>query len=90
LLPVWKNRLRVEVAAVQYRKMTSRWGTCHTSRHIITLNTELAKQEPASIEYVLVHELAHLWEKGHGARFKAIMDDYLPDWRERRKALVVY
>jgi predicted metal-dependent hydrolase len=90
LLPSWTARMQVQVAAVQFRKMTSRWGTCHTSRHIITLNTELAKQGPDSIEYVLVHELAHLLEKGHSARFKAIMDDFLPDWRDRRKALIVY
>ena len=39
------------------------------------------------VEYVVVHELTHLKAHGHGVRFKALMDERLPDWRERRRAL---
>ena len=37
------------------------------------------------LEYVVVHELTHLFERYHNARFYALMDEFLPDWRERKK-----
>ncbi|MBY0429469.1 MAG: M48 family metallopeptidase, partial [Alphaproteobacteria bacterium] len=42
---------------------------------------------PLYLEYVLVHELAHFHERGHGPRFKAVMDKFLPDWRRLRAEL---
>ena len=67
--------------------MTSRWGTCKTSTAVITLNLALAERPIAALEYVLVHELTHLHERGHGPRFHHLMDTYLPDWRSRRASL---
>lgn len=72
---------------VKLRRMTSRWGTCNHRTAAITLNTALAEHPPSALEYVVVHELAHLVERGHGPRFQALMDGLLPDWRQRRKAL---
>jgi predicted metal-dependent hydrolase len=45
---------------------------------------ELVKKDPACLEYVVVHEMAHLLERGHGERFTKLMDSLLPDWRARR------
>ncbi len=67
--------------------MTTRWGTCNVKARRITLNLELARREPELLEYVVVHELAHLIEAGHNQRFYAVMDRALPDWRLLRKAL---
>ncbi len=67
--------------------MTTRWGTCNVRARRITLNLELARREPELLEYVVVHELAHLIESGHNARFYAVMDRALPDWRLKRRAL---
>ena len=53
----------------------------------VTLNLELARRDPSLLEYVIVHELAHLVERGHNARFYAVMDEHLPDWRHRRRVL---
>jgi predicted metal-dependent hydrolase len=50
-------------------------------------NLELAKKDPASLEYIVVHEMAHLRERGHGRRFTELMDQFLPDWRWRRDRL---
>lgn len=83
----WETKMGVKSAGLRFRRMTSRWGSCHTGTRVITLNTSLAKATPACIEYVVVHELAHLLERGHGPAFKAVLDRYLPDWRERRAAL---
>ena len=51
------------------------------------MNLELIKRPPDCLEYVLVHELAHLLEPSHNRRFQAIMDEFLPDWRERKQVL---
>ena len=67
--------------------MTTRWGSCNTRTGAITLNLALAEHPVEALESVLVHELVHLWERGHGPRFQRLMDEVLPDWRERRAAL---
>ncbi|MCT6901476.1 MAG: M48 family metallopeptidase, partial [Bifidobacterium sp.] len=53
-------------------------------------NTDLAWLDPDLLEYVLVHELTHLYEHGHGPGFRARMDRYMPDWTERRHRLNRY
>jgi predicted metal-dependent hydrolase len=87
LLVRWEPIIGVQVAKVSYRTMKTRWGSCSTKPRTIRLNTELARLEPACLEYVLVHELVHLLEPSHNARFKALMDRYLPGWRSTRKRL---
>lgn len=87
LAPEWELKMGVKAQSYRFRTMTSRWGSCHMAKHTITLNTQLAKHSQACIEYILVHELAHLLEAGHGPAFKSVMDKHLPDWRERKKKL---
>ena len=53
----------------------------------IWLNLELVKKPFSCIEYVLVHELAHLVERGHGPKFWAVVEKHLPDWKVRRSLL---
>jgi len=83
----WEAQLGVQAERWGCRRMTSRWGSCNTRARRISLNLELARRPPACLEYVVVHELAHLLEPGHGPRFKAILDRALPDWRAREKLL---
>ena len=71
------------------RSMRSRWGSCNSRTRTITLALELARKHREGLEYVLVHELAHLLVRSHGKRFKSILDRHLPDWRLRRKNLNV-
>ncbi len=87
LLREWAAVVGVEVPEFRIRRMTTRWGTCNIQARRITLNLELARREPELLEYVVVHELAHLIERGHNARFYSVMDAALPDWKLRRKAL---
>lgn len=51
------------------------------------LNTELVKKPKDLLEYVIVHELAHLLEPTHSDRFVAILDEHYPTWREARVEL---
>jgi len=83
----WADVMGLATPDVTIRRMTSRWGTCNTKTKRITLNLELARRDQALLDYVIVHELAHLIERGHNARFYAVMDTYMPDWRLRRRVL---
>lgn len=67
--------------------MKTRWGSCNVKRHTIRLSTELAKKPVECLEYVVVHELVHLLEPSHNARFVALMDRFLPQWRFCRGVL---
>lgn len=69
------------------RDMKTRWGTCNARDGRIWLNLRLAQKPPECLEYVIVHELVHLLERGHNAVFRAYMDRFYPDWKEVRKTL---
>lgn len=87
LVTVWEPVIDVRVSRWTLRQMRTRWGTCNILRRQICLNTELAKRSRACLEYVVVHEMVHLLERGHGDRFKAHMRRLMPDWRLRRAEL---
>lgn len=87
LVPVWEKRIGVKCTSWQIRKMTSRWGSCTVESGRIRFAFQLAFEPPECVELIVVHELCHLRERGHGPRFHALMDRYLPDWRERNKRL---
>lgn len=87
LIEAWEPLMGVKAGKLAYRNMTSRWGSCQPATGRICINVRLALYPPECLEYVVVHELCHLRERGHGQRFKDLMDTYLPDWRERRAKL---
>jgi len=86
-LPDLAARVERSPSMVKLRRMTSRWGTCNTGTKVITINTALAERPPHLLDYVLLHELVHLHERGHGERFQAWMNLVAPGWRECRKEL---
>lgn len=87
LLAKWQSTVGVEVDNVVVRRMKTKWGTCIADSRTIWLNPELAKKNPRCLEYIVVHELTHLLERGHGERFVSLMDQFMPDWRIRRDEL---
>lgn len=87
LVARWEPVMGVKVAKVSVRSMRTRWGSCNRRTHAIRLNTELAKKSPDCLEYVVVHEMVHLLEAGHGERFKSLMTRFLPSWKQRRAVL---
>lgn len=72
---------------VTIRDMKTRWGSCNVRTGQISLNLKLATKLPECLDYVVVHELTHLWEANHGKRFYARMDLYYPGWKQIRKLL---
>ena len=87
LLPKWEEITGLYCSSWQSKYMTTRWGTCNTATKKIWLNLQLAKKPPECLEYVILHELAHLKVKNHGPDFKKILDQYMPYWRETKKML---
>ncbi len=83
----WESRLGVHAQALFVRQMKTRWGSCNPTARTIRLNTELAKKPRECMEYVIVHELAHLLDATHGKTFIALLDRHLPHWRETRRFL---
>lgn len=71
---------------IKYRKMKSRWGSCSSAK-TLTFNTQLMKVKKELIDYVVVHELAHLTHMNHSAKFHALVDAYLPNSTIYKKEL---
>ena len=86
-LPVWEARTGLSCSSWQTKYMTTRWGTCNTATGKIWLNLQLAKKPFACLDYILLHELAHLKVRNHGKDFVAILDAHMPYWREIKREL---
>ncbi|KJE76774.1 M48 family metallopeptidase [Ferrimicrobium acidiphilum] len=87
VLAEWEPILGVTVSQWRIRRMKTKWGSCNREAGRIWFNLELAKKHPEGLEYVAVHEMAHLLERGHGERFIKLMDKNMPDWRARQARL---
>jgi len=87
LLDKWQPLLGVQAKRVFVQRMKTRWGSCTPESGHIRLNTDLAKKPPECLEYVVVHEMAHLLEPTHNARFVALLDECLPNWQHLRRQL---
>lgn len=86
-LPKWEAITGLYCDSWQSKYMTTKWGTCNTSTRKIWLNLQLAKKPIECLEYVILHELAHLKVKNHGPDFVAILELHMPYWRECKKML---
>jgi len=87
LISLWAPVMGVEVNECRIKRMRTLWGSCNIQAKRIWLNLELAKKPLRCLEYVLVHEMVHLLERRHNARFRGFMDQFMPDWRLRRDEL---
>ncbi|HDZ40813.1 MAG TPA: M48 family peptidase [Bacteroidetes bacterium] len=83
----WEEKMQISVSEVRVRKMKTKWGTCNVRDRRIWLSLELAKYPNSILEYIFVHEMVHLLERSHNRRFYTLMDNYLPDWKERKKIM---
>lgn len=87
LIRKWEPNLGVEVHGYFLQRMKTKWGGCNHRAGHIRLNTELVKKPKHLLEYVIVHEMAHLLEPTHSERFLAILEKHYPTWREARAEL---
>lgn len=77
----WQKTLGVRVAKIAIKDTRSQWGSCNVKNHNISISVWLGAFPEECIEYVVVHELVHLLEKGHNARFYGYLDQNYPEWK---------
>lgn len=87
LIAKWQPLIGVTVNRVFVQRMKTKWGSCNPTARHIRLNTELAKKPHECLEYIVVHEMAHLLEPTHNSRFITLMDRFIPKWQFYREAL---
>ena len=87
LLEKWEHLLGVKVERIFVQHMKTKWGSCNPASRTIRLNTDLAKKPRECLEYILVHELIHLLEPTHNARFVALLSQFMPKWESNRETL---
>ena len=85
-LDYFSSLMKLPYTKVRYKKLKTRWGSCN-SRAEITLNTQLMKLEKDLIDYVVVHELAHLVYMNHSKEFHNLVEKYILNSKSIRKRL---
>jgi predicted metal-dependent hydrolase len=87
LLPKWEKKLGVDVSRLFVQRMKTKWGSCNSKAASIRLNSDLAKKPRECLEYIIVHEMAHILEPTHNQGFIKIMDQNMPKWRSHQQLL---
>ena len=87
LLKKWMEILNEDVKKFSVKPLSKKWGFCNYTKRYVTLNVELIKRTPFEIEYVILHELAHLKYPNHGKGFYNYVEKYMPNYRNAEKML---
>ena len=87
LIARWTPMMGVTVDRFYVQQLKTAWGSCNPRSRTIRLNTELAKKPKECLEYIIVHEMLHLLEPTHNARFIALMERYMPNSQHLRDQL---
>jgi len=88
-LEYFSAAMGVEYSSLRLSTATARWGSCGVNGSI-NLNWRLVAVPSWAVDYVVVHELAHILHRDHAAAFWAEVGQILPDYNKRRKALNEY
>ena len=70
---------------ISFKHMRTRWGSCNKAKGYINLNLDLITKKKEFIEYVVLHELAHLVHANHSKDFYALISKHMPDYKARIK-----
>jgi predicted metal-dependent hydrolase len=87
LIARWERRMGVKVVRYFVQRMKTKWGSCNAGTRSIRVNTDLARKPRECLEYIIVHEMAHLLVRHHNDQFGMLMDRHLPNWRQLRLLL---
>lgn len=88
-LNAWAKKMQVKPYRVQFRDMYRKWGSC-SSRGSVTLNTALQFLPRYLVEYIIVHELAHLIYLNHDTEFWNKVGEFMPDYQAYEQELNQY
>lgn len=87
ILPMWEEKTGLWANHFDIAKMNRSWGSCLPKRGRVRFNLQLARKPKEALAYVVLHELCHLKVNNHGKEFVAMLDKYMPNWREVRARL---
>lgn len=82
----WSEKMGVAPTGLKITTARKRYGSC-SGRNSLCFSCFLMRCPEEAVELVVVHELCHIREKNHGPRFYALLEQYLPDYKERKKLL---
>ena len=86
-LPEIERRTGLKANGWTVRDMHTRWGSCNTRTHHINFSLMLATRSDTELDYVILHELVHTVVPGHGRDFYALMDRFMPGWKQIRSGM---
>ena len=89
LVTLWAERMQLSPNKVSFRKTKRQWGSC-SGKNDLSFNTMMMKLPPDVIQYIIVHELAHIRHKHHQKAFWAMVGKYLPDYKQQVQELKTY
>lgn len=87
LLDKWSSVMDLQCKEWKIKKMKTKWGSCNQQAKRLWFNLELMKVDDNCLEYIIVHELAHLKYKNHNKYFFETLSKYMPDWEYRKTSL---
>ena len=82
----WSRIMGVQPTGIKITTAKKRYGSCN-SRQSLCFSCYIMRSPESAIDLVVVHELCHIREMNHGPGFYALLERYLPDWKERKKLL---
>jgi predicted metal-dependent hydrolase len=86
IIELWSRKIGVKYSKISFRNQKTRWGSC-SSRGALSFNIRLVNMPEDIMEYVVIHELCHLVEHNHSARFWSLVTQYCPEYKEKVKWL---
>lgn len=87
LVPKWEEITGLYCDTYKTKYMLTRWGTCNSQAKRIWINLQMVEKPLECLEYIILHELVHLKVQNHGKDFIAMMDKYMPDWKDKKNLL---
>jgi predicted metal-dependent hydrolase len=85
----WARKMELTPLDISFRKTKRQWGSC-SSKNILKFNTMMMKLPDDVIQYIIVHELAHIKHKHHQKAFWQLVEYHLPDYKTWVKELKNY
>ena len=87
LIPKWEETTNLHCESFKTKYMTTRWGTCNSKAKRIWINLQMVEKPLECLEYIILHELVHLRISNHGKDFIEMMNQFMPDWKDRKNLL---
>lgn len=89
LVEKWSKKMLLPPTSIRFRKTKRQWGSC-SAKNVLSFNTMMMKLPQDVIQYIIVHELAHIKHKHHQKSFWKLVEQHLPDYKQRVTELHTY